>query len=38
VLYLHRLKAELEARLIREGRLELAQRCLPSCPRGRNWT
>lgn len=32
VLYLHRLKAELEARLIREGRLELAQRCFGFLP------
>lgn len=32
VLYLHRLKAELEARLIREGRLELAQRCFDFLP------
>ena len=32
VLYLHRLKAELEARLIREGRLELAQRCFAFLP------
>ena len=32
VLYLHKLKAELEARLIREGRLELAQRCFDFLP------
>jgi len=32
VLYLHRLKAELEARLIREGRMELAQRCFDFLP------
>ncbi len=32
VLYLHRLKAELEARLIREGRLDLAQRCFAFLP------
>jgi ribonuclease D len=32
VLYLHRLKDELEARLIREGRLELAQRCFDFLP------
>jgi len=32
VLYLHRLKAALEARLIREGRLELAQRCFDFLP------
>jgi ribonuclease D len=32
VLYLHRLKAELEARLIREGRLALAQRCFDFLP------
>ena len=32
VLYLHRLKEELEARLIREGRLELAQRCFDFLP------
>ncbi|PZQ97785.1 MAG: ribonuclease D [Cereibacter sphaeroides] len=32
VLYLHRLKAELELRLIREGRLELAQRCFDFLP------
>ncbi len=32
VLYLHRLKAELEARLIREGRLDLAQRCFDFLP------
>ncbi len=32
VLYLHKLKAELEARLIREGRLDLAQRCFDFLP------
>ncbi|NJM82947.1 MAG: ribonuclease D [Tabrizicola sp.] len=32
VLYLHALKVELEARLIREGRLELAQRCFEFLP------
>jgi ribonuclease D len=32
VLYLHRLKAELEARLLREGRLELAQRAFAFLP------
>ena len=32
VLYLHALKAELEARLIREGRLELAQQCFDFLP------
>lgn len=32
VLYLHQLKSELEARLIREGRLELAQRCFDFLP------
>jgi ribonuclease D len=32
VLYLHRLKAELELRLIREGRMELAQRCFDFLP------
>jgi ribonuclease D len=32
VLYLHRLKAELEARLIREGRLDLALRCFSFLP------
>lgn len=32
VLYLHRLKDELEARLIREGRLDLAQRCFDFLP------
>ena len=32
VLYLHRLKEELEARLIREGRMELAQRCFDFLP------
>jgi ribonuclease D len=32
VLYLHRLKAELEARLIREGRLDLALRCFAFLP------
>lgn len=32
VLYLHRLKAELEARLIRENRLALAQRCFDFLP------
>ncbi len=32
VLYLHRLKAELESRLIREGRMELAQRCFDFLP------
>lgn len=32
VLYLHRLKAELELRLIREGRMELAQKCFDFLP------
>ncbi len=32
VLYLHALKQELEARLIRENRLELAQRCFDFLP------
>ena len=32
VLYLHALKAELEARLIREGRLDLALRCFAHLP------
>nr|WP_028028799.1 ribonuclease H-like domain-containing protein [Gemmobacter nectariphilus] len=32
VLYLHRLKAELESRLIREGRLELAERLFAFLP------
>ena len=32
VLYLHRLKAELEARLIREGRMDLAQRLFAFLP------
>lgn len=32
VLYLHRLKAELEARLIREGRMDLAQRLFDFLP------
>jgi ribonuclease D len=32
VLYLHKLKEELEARLIREGRLELANRCFAFLP------
>ena len=32
VLYLHRLKVELEARLIREGRMELAQSCFDFLP------
>lgn len=32
VLYLHRLKTELEARLIREGRMDLAQRCFDFLP------
>lgn len=32
VLYLHRLKAELEKRLVREGRMELAQRCFDFLP------
>jgi ribonuclease D len=32
VLYLHALKAELEARLTREGRLDLAQRCFAFLP------
>lgn len=32
VLYLHRLKAALEAILIREGRLDLAQRCFDFLP------
>ncbi|GHC28002.1 ribonuclease D [Gemmobacter caeni] len=32
VLYLHKLKAALEARLIREGRMELAQKCFDFLP------
>jgi ribonuclease D len=32
VLYLHRLKGELESRLIREGRMALAQRCFDFLP------
>jgi ribonuclease D len=32
VLYLHRLKAELDARLAREGRTDLAQRCFDFLP------
>jgi ribonuclease D len=32
VLYLHKLKTELEARLVREGRMELAQRCFDFLP------
>ncbi len=32
VLYLHQLQAELQARLIREGRLELAERCFAFLP------
>ena len=32
VLYLHKLKIELEARLIREGRMDLAQRCFDFLP------
>jgi ribonuclease D len=32
VLYLHRLKSELEARLVREGRMDLAQRCFDHLP------
>ena len=32
VLYLHKLKDELEARLVREGRMELAQRCFDFLP------
>jgi ribonuclease D len=32
VLYLHKLKTELESRLIREGRMELAQRCFDFLP------
>ncbi|MCE8421568.1 ribonuclease D, partial [Rhodovulum sulfidophilum] len=32
VLHLHRLKDELEARLLREGRMELAQRCFDFLP------
>ena len=32
VLYLHALKAELEARLAREGRMDLAQRCFDFLP------
>jgi ribonuclease D len=32
VLYLHKLKAELEARLVREGRMALAQRCFDFLP------
>jgi ribonuclease D len=32
VLYLHRLKAELETRLVREGRLDLAMRCFAFLP------
>ncbi|MGB7268400.1 MAG: ribonuclease H-like domain-containing protein [Albidovulum sp.] len=33
VLYLHRLKAELDSRLAREGRVELAQACYDFLPR-----
>jgi ribonuclease D len=32
VLYLHKLKAELEQRLIREGRMDLAQRLFDFLP------
>ena len=32
VLYLHRLKAELDARLAREGRVSLAQACFDFLP------
>jgi ribonuclease D len=32
VLYLHRLKAELETRLAREGRTQLAQACFDFLP------
>jgi ribonuclease D len=32
VLYLHRLKTALESRLVREGRMELAQRCFDFLP------
>lgn len=32
VLYLHKLKAELEIRLVREGRLDLAQQCFAFLP------
>ncbi len=32
VLYLHRLRAELDARLLREGRVELAQACFDFLP------
>jgi ribonuclease D len=32
VLYLHRLKAELEARLLREGRLDVAESCYAFLP------
>ncbi|MEO1424580.1 MAG: ribonuclease D, partial [Pseudomonadota bacterium] len=32
VLYLHRLKAELDARLVREGRMDLAQACFDFLP------
>ncbi|RID92313.1 ribonuclease D [Gemmobacter lutimaris] len=32
VLYLHKLKAALEARLIREGRMDLAQKCFDFLP------
>lgn len=32
VLYLHKLKSELEARLVREGRMDLAQRCFDFLP------
>jgi ribonuclease D len=32
VLYLHKLKTELESRLVREGRMELAQRCFDFLP------
>jgi ribonuclease D len=32
VLYLHKLKTELEYRLVREGRMELAQRCFDFLP------
>jgi ribonuclease D len=32
VLYLHRLKTALESRLVREGRMDLAQRCFDFLP------
>ena len=32
VLYLHKLQTELESRLVREGRMELAQRCFDFLP------